>query len=136
MIKFGTARFGDLEVREEKIITFPEGIVGLPDLKKFILIDHKDTPLKWLQSLDDPDMAFIVASPEFVAAEFQINLDKTVREYIELENDDDLVVLVIMRVSGEDVIANFQGPLIVNVSNMRGVQIILDSPDKFSRKGG
>jgi len=136
MIKFGTVRFGDLEVREEKIITFPEGIVGLPDLKKFALIDHKDTPLKWLQSLDDPDMAFIVASPEFVAAEYSLNLDRTVREYIELENDDDLVVLVIMRVSGEDVIANFQGPLVVNVRNMRGVQIIIENPDKFSRKGG
>ncbi|MBI5057037.1 MAG: flagellar assembly protein FliW [Nitrospirae bacterium] len=134
MIKFGTTRFGDLEVTEEKIITFPDGMVGLPDLKRFVLIDHKDTPLKWLQSFDDPDMAFIVASPEFVTAEYPLNLDRTVREFIELENDDDLVVLVIMRVSGEDVIANFQGPLIINARNMKGVQIILDSPDKFIRK--
>jgi flagellar assembly factor FliW len=136
MIKFSTSRFGDLEAEEKKIINFSEGLVGLPDLKRFIIIDHKDTPVKWLQAVDDPDMAFIVASPDIITTGYSINPDKTVRQHLRIDNDNDLVVLVILRVSGEDVIANLQGPLVINASNMRGAQIVLESPDKTCRKTG
>jgi flagellar assembly factor FliW len=131
MIKFNSSRFGDLETKEEKIINFPDGLVGLPDLKRFIIIDHKDSPIKWLQSIDDSDMAFIVSSPDIImTSEYSINLDMTVRKYLQLENDNDLVVLLILRVEGEEVIANFQGPLIINAQNMRGAQIVLEPPKK------
>jgi flagellar assembly factor FliW len=136
MIKFNSSRFGDLETKEEKVISFPEGLVGLPDLKRFIIIDHKDTPIKWLQSIDDPDMAFIVAAPETMTSEYSLDLDKKVRQYLQLENDNDLVVLLILRVSGEDVIANLQGPLIVNAQNMRGIQIVLENQMKSCQKTG
>lgn len=134
MIKFSTSRFGILEAAEGKIINFPDGLVGFSDLKRFILIDHKDTPLKWLQSVDDPDIAFIVASPDVIAAEYSMDIDRTIKKYLQLENDNDLVVLVTMRVSGEDVIANFQGPIIINAGNMKGVQIILERPHKSCQK--
>ncbi len=130
MIRLNTSRFGELEVREEKIIHFPSGLVGLPDMNRFFIIDHKDTPLKWLQSVDDPDIAFIVMSPAQIAGEYRLDLDKSVRQYIQLENEDDLAVLVTMRVKGEDVIANFQGPLVINSRAMKGVQVVLDRPDK------
>ena len=136
MIKFSSSRFGDLETKEEKVINFPEGIVGLPDLKRFIIIDHKDTPIKWLQSIDDPDMAFIVASPDTMTSEYSIDLDRTVRQNLQLEDDNDLVVLLILRVEGENVIANFQGPLIINAQNMRGIQIVLENPKKSCQKTG
>ena len=134
MIKFSTSRFGVLETAEEKIINFHEGLVGLPDMKRFVLIDYKDTLLKWLQSLDDPDIAFIVAPPDVMAIEYSIDLDMTVKKYLQLENDDDFVVLVIMRVSGEDVVTNLQGPLVINANNMRGVQIVLENPKKSYQK--
>ena len=130
MIKFSSSRFGDLETKEEKIINFPDGLVGLPDLKRFIIIDHKDTPIKWLQSIDDPEMAFIVSSPDLVTAEYSLDLDRTVRQHLQIDNDNDLVVLVILRVSGENVIANLQGPLVINANNMRGAQIVLEPHKK------
>ncbi len=134
MIKLNTSRFGVLETAEEKIINFSDGLVGLPDLKRFVLVDHKDTPLKWLQSLDDPEMAFIVASPDVMAIECSIDLDMTIKKYLQLENNEDLVVLMILRVSGEDVIANLQGPLVINASNMKGAQIVLERPKKTCLK--
>jgi flagellar assembly factor FliW len=136
MIKFSSSRFGELEAKDEKIINFPEGLVGFPRLKRFIVIDHKDTLIKWLQSIDDPDMAFIVASPDIMTGEYSINLDSTVRKYLQLENDNDLVILLILRVEGEEVIANFQGPLIINAQNMRGAQIVLEPPKKSCQKIG
>ena len=136
MIKFSTSRFGILETAEEKIINFHEGLVGLPNMKRFVLIDHRDTPLKWLQSLDDPDIAFIVAPPDIIAIEYSLDLDMTVKKCLQLENCDDLVVLVIMRVSGEEVVTNLQGPLAINANNMRGVQIVLENPKKSYQKIG
>jgi len=134
VIKFSTTRFGVLEADEEKIINFSDGLVGLPDLKRFILIDHKDTPLKWLQAVDDPDIAFIVASPDIIVDGYSTDLDRTVKNYLQLENENDIVVLVILRVSGEDVIANFQGPLVINACSRKGVQTILERSHKTIQK--
>jgi len=128
VIKLETSRFGVVEVAEERVINFPSGLAGFPDLRRYLLIDHKDTPLKWLQAVDDADIAFIVASPDVIAAGYSMNLDNTVRQYLQLENEDDLVVLVIMRVNGKEVIANFQGPVLINARVLRGVQVILDKP--------
>jgi flagellar assembly factor FliW len=134
MIKFSSSRFGELEAKEEKIINFPDGLVGFPALKRFIVIDHKDTLIKWLQSIDDPDMAFIVASPDIMTSEYSISLDSTIKKYLQLEHDNDLVILLILRVEGEEVVANFQGPLIINAQNMRGAQIVLEPPKKSCPK--
>jgi flagellar assembly factor FliW len=134
MIKFKTSRFGELEIKEDKIISFPAGLIGLPELKKYVLIDHKDTPLKWLQSIDDPDMAFIVSHPSVIVAEYAIDLDTRVKHYLNLDNEEDLAVLVTIRVDGEDVIANFQGPILVNSQSLTGVQIVMDRPAEASQK--
>lgn len=134
MIRLETSRFGQLEVREEKIVSFPEGLVGFSNLNRFILIDHKDTPLKWLQAMDDPDIAFIVVSPNTIFEEYSLEVDKSVKNYLELDNEDDLAILVTMRVSGEDVIANFQGPILINSRTMKGVQVVLDNPDRKLHK--
>jgi len=125
-MKFNTSRFGELEVAEGKIIRFPDGLVGLPNLNCYALIDHRDTPVKWLQSVDDPDVAFIVTSPDLITPEYSLDLEKTIKDFIGLDSDDDMAVLVTMRVEGEDVIANFQGPLVINSRNMTGVQVVLD----------
>jgi flagellar assembly factor FliW len=130
MIKFDTSRFGVLEVEEDRVIDFPSGLVGFPHINRYVLIDHKDTPLKWLQALDDPEIAFIVVSPSLIVEEYSIDLDNTVRQHLQLENDDDLAVLVIMRANGEDIVANFQGPLLINASTKKGVQVVLDKPNK------
>ena len=78
MIKLKTSRFGDIEVEQDKIVNFPDGLIGLPDIKEFILIDHKDTPLKWLQAMDDPDIAFIVVPPDEISEGYNVDIDKKV----------------------------------------------------------
>ncbi len=136
MIKLKTSRFGELEVEEDKVVDFPDGLIGLPETKTFILIDHKDTPLKWLQAVDDPDIAFIVVSPEEISEGYKVDIDKKVKNYLQLDNDDDLAILVTMRVEGDDVIANFQGPLLINASSRNGVQVVLENAEKTFEKIG
>jgi len=126
MIKFETSRFGTLEVREDRIVNFPQGLIGLPWLKRFVLIDHRDTPVKWLQAVDDPDIAFIVVSPEFIITDFSMGIDDSVRNYLEVEDETDLVIFVTMRVKDNDVIANLKGPIVINSKNMKGIQVVLE----------
>ncbi|MBI4620085.1 MAG: flagellar assembly protein FliW [Desulfobacterales bacterium] len=126
MVRFETPRFGILEVGEEKIITFPEGLLGFPDIRHYILMDYKDTPLKWLQAVDNPDVAFIVAGSSMLSLDYSRELNAATRQCLQLENDEDLAILVILRVEGEKVIANSQGPILLNASRMRGMQVVLE----------
>jgi len=125
MISFQTQRFGTLEVEENKIIKFPKGLFGFEKLKRYILIDYKDTPLKWLQAVDNPNIAFIVAEPGVFLPNYPIEIDSVTRHLLKIERDDDIAVLVILRVDGSNVIANLHGPLIINSLLMVGSQIIL-----------
>lgn len=128
MISFDTSRFGRLEVGADKIIEFPFGLIGFPNIKRFILMDYKDTSLKWLQAVDDPDVAFIVTPPSEFFPEFVLKVEAAAKKYLEIKDDDDLVALAILRVEDENVTANLQGPLVINSMNKRGMQIVNDDP--------
>lgn len=125
MISFQTQRFGTLEVEDDRIITFPKGLLGFDEVKRYILIDYKDTPLKWLQAVDHPNIAFIVAEPGMFLSGYPIEVDHLTRLSLKIERDEDIAVLVILRVDGNNVIANLQGPLIINSQLMIGSQVIL-----------
>jgi flagellar assembly factor FliW len=123
-IAFKTSRFGRLEVEEKKVINFRSGLLGFPEIKRYILMDYRDTPLKWLQAVDDPDVAFIVTEPRTILPDFRLELDPSTRQALRLEKDEDLAVLVVLRVEGEQVIANLNGPLVLNSRLMLGVQAV------------
>lgn len=126
MVAIETSRFGPLEVNEDRIIRFPAGLLGFPRLNEYVLIDYKDTPLKWLQAVKDPDVAFIVTDPKAIAGEGTITLGDDVVRFLGIEREDDLAVLLMLRVDGDKVVANFNGPLAINSSRMLGVQAVID----------
>lgn len=131
MISFNTSRFGRLEVSKDKVIQFPNGLIGFSDIKRYILMDYKDTNLKWLQAIDNPDVAFIVMPPYEIFPEFTVKLDNAARNLLEVDKEDDLVMLTVLRVDGENVTANLQGPLIINSINRKGMQIV-NEDSRFS----
>ena len=65
MIHLETKAFGAIDINPLQIINFPDGIYGFRDTREFALIDDKEgSPFKWLQSTEDPDLAFILIQPE------------------------------------------------------------------------
>ncbi len=126
MIRFHSTRFGILEVEEDKIITFPDGIPGFHDLKRYILMDYKDTPFKWLQSVDEPSLAFIVTTPETFSVDYSQKIDQASRERLKLKRKEDLAIFLIVRVEDGKVIPNFNGPIFINADNMTGLQAVLE----------
>jgi flagellar assembly factor FliW len=133
MISFETTRFGRLEVGKDKIISFPSGLMGFSEYKRYILMDYKDTSLKWLQAVDAPHVAFIVVQPFEFFPDYSVSIEDSIRDLLEIEHEDDVSILTILRVEGEKVTVNLQGPLVMNSLNKKGMQIVNDDP-RFSCK--
>jgi flagellar assembly factor FliW len=126
MVRFETSRFGKLEVAEDRIIQFPFGVLGFPQIKRYVLLDYEETPTKWLQAIDDPDVAFIVMEPTLLVQDYAIVLDVMMRQALQLETEEDLAVLTIVRVEEGKLLANLKGPLLFNSRLKIGLQAVLE----------
>ncbi|HVN25587.1 MAG TPA: flagellar assembly protein FliW [Syntrophorhabdales bacterium] len=111
---------------EDKVIMFPAGLLGFPHVKRYVLLDYEDTPVKWLQAVDDPDVAFIVMQPTLVAQDYNLALDDATRHTLKLETEEDLAILTIVRVEEGKLLANLKGPLLFNSRLKLGLQAVLE----------
>ena len=129
-MKLTTTRFGEIEIQEDSILSFPFGIPGFPSLKRFVVIDYKD-PIKWLHSVEDPDVAFIVTVPFVLFPEYSFTIKDDVEEFLGIKESSDVVIFAILSVSDNNLMANLKAPLVVNISNKKAVQILLED-DRYS----
>jgi flagellar assembly factor FliW len=135
LIDLDTTRFGAISIAEDKIINFVHGIPGFEKLRRYILIDHDPEGLfKWLQSVDDPKVAFLMTDPIPYKPGYSVPMRKSDIKGLGVEDADGLVVLVMVCVSqqnGDDrkVSLNLKGPVLFNASNMLAVQCIIDRDD-------
>lgn len=111
---------------EADIIAFPEGLVGLPHLRRMVLIHRPDTePFLWLASLDDPSVAFVVINPRAIFVGYETSED--VRQLAALSRDEEPVLLAIVIVSEEwaQSSVNLRAPLVISPQTMTGRQVVL-----------
>ena len=134
-IKIKTRTFGEIEIKEQQIIDFPDGILGFDYVKKFILLDTQDekSPLKWLQAYDEPELAFIIIRPVDFMREYELVVSMNDIEAVGAEDADYLLVFAIVTIPSNpsDMTANLQGPIIINPEKKLGRQAISLS-DKYS----
>lgn len=129
-----TSRFGQLEVDEERLITFDDGILGFPDQSTYALIQTgEDSGFYWLQSVDTPGLAFVVCDPRLFVADYQVPVKLEDLECVELKSTGDSQVFVIVNKIGDLLTGNFQGPLVVNVINRHARQLVL-SDKRYSTR--
>lgn len=131
-MKFRTTRFGEIEYPEEVVITFPEGVLGYPQDKPYILLEHdtEGSPFKWLQSLSNPDLAFIVIDPAIVDPAYQYMIDVDTARLIGTDRPEDCAVIAIVNVPRNQphlMTANLKAPLVVNAETRRGRQVVLST---------
>ncbi len=122
------SRFGQIEVDDKDIILIPEGLIGFSELTQFVLLDHDaDSPFKWLQSVSDPDLAFVVISPLIFRPDYMVEVTDEEVSSLNLKAADEAVVSVIVTIPPDPkkMSANLRAPLIFNLSNRRGKQFIL-----------
>ena len=131
-MKIYTTRFGEIEILDPTIIDFPSGLLGFPKYKKFALIDlDENSPLKWLQSTEEPSLAFVVTNPNLFMPEYAIDATRKDLEDICVEHAHDVIVMVLVTVpkNPAQMTANMKGPILINTTNNKGKQLIVDNPD-------
>lgn len=129
-IVFETHRFGNLSITEDKVITFAQGIPGFKKLKRFILIDHDSEGLfKWLQSIEDPLVAFLLTNPNVYKPDYSVPMRKTDLETLNVKEMTNLVSLVMVCFANGKVTLNLKGPVLFNSENMSAIQCIIDRDD-------
>ena len=138
-MKLATRIFGEVDIEDNKIINFPNGIIGFPDLKRFTLMHDEEQgtgTIKWLQSIEEPGFAMPVLDPLIVCPDYKPDIDKDKIECIGELEDDGLLVLVTVTVPHDltKMTVNLKGPFIINVADMKASQTIIDNdeyPVKF-----
>lgn len=130
-MKIFTTRFGDIEIEENDIITFPEGILGFEDMKKYILINMEDgNPLMWLQSLEEPALAFVVIRPFEFNPSYFLEISERDEEFLKLREptEADILAIVVVPEDPAQMTANLQGPVVVNKKHKIARQVISTNP--------
>ena len=128
-----TRVFGTIEIDDNKIIHFPSGIIGFPDMTEFALIfdeeKGKDTPIRWLQSLQEAEFALPVMNPLLVAADYNPEVEDDHLIPLGEMGADDTLVLVTVTVPQDltKMSVNLQAPIIINAETKKATQIIVNT---------
>ena len=131
-MKVETRLFGEIDIEEEKIITFDSGIVGFPDLKSFSLIYDLDKEgggmISWLQSMDEGAFALPVINPVSVDAGYNPMFDEEVLNALGTFDDNNAILLTTITVPPdlEKMSVNLKAPIVINTDTRKAAQIIVD----------
>lgn len=130
-----TKHFGEIELDEDKILTFKDGIMGFEESKRFtILFDSEDEvrpSISWLQSCDEPALALPVINPLLAKADYNPIVDDEVLEPLGDLNDENLVILLTLTVPSDitKMTTNLKAPIIINADNRTGCQVVVENQD-------
>ena len=139
-MKITTRVFGTIEIDNDKIIHFPAGIIGFPDMNEFALIydeeKGKNAPIRWLQSLQEPQFAMPVMDPLLVVPDYNPQVEEELLMPLGDMTSEETLVLVTVTVPKDltKMSINLQAPIIVNVQTQKAAQIIMNTeqyPIKF-----
>jgi flagellar assembly factor FliW len=132
-IKIDTTRFGEVEILKEKIYAFPDGIPGFPSCNEFCILDNnKNTLFKWLQSVDRPELAFVLFDPFLLKKDYDVFINDEALKTLQVQKKEEIIVTVILTIpkgKPQEMTANLKAPLIFNIVKKIGKQIILNDSD-------
>lgn len=138
-MKADTRLFGKIEIEDEKILTFDQGIIGFPYMKHFALIfdveDGKEAKIKWLQSMDEECFAMPVMSPYELVPDYHPSVSDETWQTLGEIRDEDMLVLVTVTVPTDitQMSINLKAPVVVNLATNKASQVIVedDYPVKY-----
>ena len=125
-----TTRFNEINVKDEDIIHFPEGILGFQNLKRFVWQEVEGNPLfRWLQAVDDGEIAFLLVDPFMLVPGYELEIKENVQEKLKIDKPEDVLIYTTVTIPLEGVAkatTNLVGPLVFNLKTKRGYQVVLE----------
>jgi flagellar assembly factor FliW len=136
MVLTGT-RFGEIEYDSEDVIELSGGLIGFPSVRTFVVLQAgEETPFKWLQSLEEPALAFLVVDPAHYLPDYAPIVPSHVVQELALREETARLVFTTANIPAgrpNDMTLNLAGPVLINLDIRRGKQIVLDD-DAYSIK--
>lgn len=130
-----TRLFGEVMIEDDKVLEFPNGIIGIEDKHKFAIIYDvergENTSIRWLQSMEDPYLALPVIEPFSFLEEYNPIIEDALLESIDNPRDEDIIVLLTLIISSDvtKVTANLKAPIVINSVTCKGAQLIVENPE-------
>jgi flagellar assembly factor FliW len=128
---FHSQKLGWIRFRPDQVIEFVEGLLGFPELRRYVLIDHRKGVFMWLQSLEDPSIAFLVVDPWVFFPHYSPEVPDEDVEALGLEEpyNFSLFCLVTVPADPRKMTVNLKGPVVVNLNNRRAKQVVVSNPE-------
>lgn len=130
-----TKIFGEIEIEDDKIIVFGNGIIGFPELKRFALLHDGErgtnAGIRFLQSLDEPAFAMPVMDPLLVKPDYDPEVNDELLAAAGNVTADNILVLVTVTIPKDltQMSVNLQGPFVINVEEHKACQVIVENGD-------
>lgn len=131
MIRLVTTRTGaeeEVDVAEDALLEFPEGLPGFEEQTLFALIeDEAHPPLRWLQSVQEPSVRFLVVDPTLILPEYQFDINEQDSAALKLQPTDlpEFVCVLVVPDDFQATTANLKAPVVMNRRARLGKQLIL-----------
>ena len=130
MRKINTIRFGEIEEDENKIVHFAQGIPAFEDEPEFVIIPYDpSSPYVFLQSVQTPELAFLMTMPFIFFTDYEFQIDDAVVQKLSIEDQKDLLIYTLLTIPEgkvEDMTANLLAPIVINKKNMQARQVVLE----------
>lgn len=126
-----TTRFGEIRFEPEDVVLFEQGLIGFEDQRQYVLIQHREgSPFRWLQSIEEPALAFLVTDPSQFFSDYAPEMPASVAESLHLREETARLVYTIVTIPPgrpEAMTVNLAGPIVINAEERRGRQIVLEN---------
>ena len=122
-----TSRFGEVSCNDDDLLIFPRGIPAFEDNHKWILAGSDDNAIRWLQNIEDGDLALPVTSPDAVRPDYNAKIPDDELKLIGTKDFSELAFLIVLSVpegAPWDMTANLRAPILINIRTRKAVQVI------------
>jgi flagellar assembly factor FliW len=120
-------RFGTFDVPADRVLTFPQGLIGFPEASRFVILEHRPgSPFRWMLSLDDPELGFAVANPGELVAGYEPPLELACRLLQAPAEHVALFVIVTIPSDPSAMTVNLMAPVVVDTRTRAARQLVLE----------
>lgn len=125
-------RFGVIEYLDDDVVSFEKGLIGFDQCRNFLIVTHKpESKFRWLQSIEEPGIAFLVADPSQFIDGYSVEIEDEDTAAMNITAETSMMLLTTVSIpKGEpgQLTLNLAGPIVINLENGKGCQFVVETP--------